>query len=306
MQASLAPQPCVKPGVARATAQGEPLILARTALTAPPSAWHHDDVMNATPLCRLAITIAMVVAIAFPLGAQVLAAKTAPDPAPNGALITLTIKAGAGAINLPNSAGYWAVHMDTPTGPIVPGNMSLPVIITVPACGSFMTNWQAPMLITSAPATFFFEVRAWDANYTVQTTDFFPVTVNPPQAVLNELYPAARGQSWQLALGAPNFPAAPYIAAISMTTNTGILGPGGAFIALDADPFFALSFPQPMPGLFMGLQGVLDFSGVSPPIVTLIPNLPFLACLPLHIQAAVLDPVTGGLHLSQCHDTWIN
>lgn len=30
-----------------------------------------------------------------------------------------------------------------------------------------------------------------------------------------------------------------------------------------------------------------------------------LTSLPLHIQAAVLDPVTGGIHLTQCHDTWI-
>ncbi len=195
--------------------------------------------------------------------------------------------------------------MNTPTGPIVPGNMSLPVIITVPACGTYTTTWQAPNLITSAPVTFFFEVRAWNANYTVQTTDYFPVTVNPSQATLYELYPAARGMAWQLGLGAINYPGAPYIAAISMTTNTGITGPAGLHIALDADPFFALSFPQPMPGLFLGMQGVLDSMGASPPIVTLIPNLPFLACMPLHIQAAVLDPVTGGLHLSQCHDTWI-
>ncbi len=263
----------------------------------------HDAGMKITILlhaCSLAL------AFALPLGAQTVAATTSPDPAPNGGVVTLTIKAGAGAINLPNSAGYWAVHMDTPTGPIVPGNMSLPVIVTVPAFGTYTTQWQAPLLLTSAPATFFIEVRAWNANYSAQTTDFFPVTVNQPEAVLFELYPALQGQPWQLALGAPTHPAAPYIAAISMTTNTGITAPGGAHIALDADPLFALSFPQPMPGLFIGMQGVLDFMGASPPIVTLIPIVPALASMPLHIQAAVLDPVTGGIVLTQCHDTWIN
>ena len=248
---------------------------------------------------------AVLMATSAALVAQGVSATTTPDAVSNGGVVTLIIKAANGTVHLPDSLGFVAVRQGSPTGPNVNTIFSMPVIVTIPACTTYTTLWQVPLQTTAVPVTYFFEVLAWNASYTSYTIDFFPVTVNPPQAALVEVWPTTRGLLWNMALGAPTFAGAPYVAAISATTNVGMAGPAGQFIALDADPLFAISFPNPLPGVFSGFQGSLDVFGTAPPIVTAIPNIPSLACLPLHMQAGVLNPTTGNVVLTNCHDTWI-
>ena len=93
------------------------------------------------------------------------------------------------------------------------------------------------------------------------------------------------------------FPAGtPYVAAASFTTNQGLsLGPG-KFLCLDIDFLFHLSFPNPLQGLFSNFSGVLDINGAATGLTVHLPNVPFLQCKPLHVQAAVLP--SSGLELT--------
>ena len=250
---------------------------------------------------RLSIMLVLFAGVCC-VGQQV-AAKTTPDPAMGGGVVTLTIQATSGTVHLPSSQGYTSVRQGSPTGPIVPGgSFWLPVIVTLAPCMTYAPTWIAPAVLL--PETFWFEVMYFDANW-IQHTEFFPVTVNVVAGpVLNEFFPAQRGAWWQLALGAPSLPGSPYVAAISFTTNTGIAAPGIGFIALDNDLLFQLSLANALPTASTNMQGILGMGGASAPITIFIPQVPQLACMPLHMQAAVMG-ASGTVFLTQCHDTWI-
>ncbi len=244
----------------------------------------------------------VLVCVVVANGQGQIAGTTTPDPAVGGGTVTLTLSAVSGTIHLPSSQGFTSVRSGSPTGPIVPcGCFSLPVIVTVNACQSYSTTWVAPTVIL--PETFWFEVVYYDAAWS-QFTEFFPVTVNTAGPVLNEFSGALLGSWWQLALSAPGSAGMPYAAVASFTTNSGIAVPGIGFIALDNDVLFQLTLANALPGYSLNLQGVLDMQGASPPIALFIPQLPQLACMALHMQAAVLQP-SGSIALSQCHDTRI-
>ena len=85
-------------------------------------------------------------------------------------------------------------------------------------------------------------------------------------------------------------PGAPYVAAASLTSNTGI-PVFGETLAVDPDVLFFLSWPNPIPEL-SGFIGILDAMGRST-LQMQIPNVPELAGVPVRLQAVILDVVTG-------------
>lgn len=151
---------------------------------------------------------------------------------------------------------------------------------------------------------YWFEVLWLDAGYGVHA-EYFPFAVGSGAAHILEPAAAAIGTNWQLGILDPPRAGAPYIGALSFTTNSGFPVAGTGHAALDLDALFGLCFPAPLTGWATNLQGTLNATGQSPSIVIPIPAIPWLTCSPLHFQAAIMNPATGGLLLTPCLDTSI-
>ncbi len=242
------------------------------------------------------------------LCSQSISADTSPDPVTiPGTSITLTLRAPAShTISLASSTGYTAVRLGSPTGPDVLGPViGLPMIIYLGPCLSYTCPpWTPPFPAAGTRVNYWFEVVWFDAAYAAHT-DFFPFTVGTGGATILQPNSAATGTILQLGILDPPRAGAPYIGALSFTTNSGFALSGVGHLALDLDALFGFCFPTPLSGWATNLQGTLNGTGQSPPILIPIPTMPWLLCMPLHFQAAVLNPVTGQPMLTPCLDTYI-
>ena len=252
--------------------------------------------------------LALVALCAVGSVAQSISATTSPDPVMMaGGAITLTLRAPASqTISLSSSVGYTAIRLGSPTGPDVMGPViGLPMIVYVGACQSYTCPpWVPPAPAPGTVVNYWFEVGWFDAAYALHT-DHFPFSVGNSVAVILEPAAAATGSIWQLGILDPPRAGAPYLGALSFTTNTGFPMAGVGHVALDLDALFGLCFPAPLAGWATNLQGTLDGTGQSPAILIPIPALPWLICSPVHFQAAVLNPVSGQPMLTPCLDTSI-
>lgn len=228
---------------------------------------------------------------------QRVSASVTPNPAPQGQPITIAItEANGTGATLPSSCAFQSIHSGSPTGPVVFAPICLLVLTPIAPWGTASQIWTQMNSsgVQVPPGTYWFEVRTLDTGASNPVSDFFCVTIQGTQMdpSLTAGGPAQRGQALPLSISAPNFSNGVYVAAASLTTNTGqTLGPLSP--CLDPDPLFALSFPVPDPVLFTGFQGPLDAQGSASGLAVNIPDVPALQCKGLHVQAAVLDPTTS-------------
>jgi len=239
-----------------------------------------------------------IVLTAGTVAAQGVSAVVTPNPAPVGQPITLTITEAQGTgIQLPSSCVYTSIHSGGPTGPVVAAPLCLAVITPVPAWGTRSQTWnQQDNSGQQVPSgRYWFEIRYWDNSFTNIDSDFFCVDVAgaPGFQTLVATTGAQTGQPLLMDVQAPAFAGGVYVAAASLTTDTTqTFAP--ITLCLDDDVLFNLSFPVPHPALFANFQGALDVSGNATGLTVLVPNLPQLQCLGLHVAARAAAPVTGG------------
>jgi hypothetical protein len=217
---------------------------------------------------------------------------------PNGS-VTITVSDTFGlGLQLPSSCVINAIYQGGPGGAAVNlGIFCLTVITPIPACGSGTASqsWSPTFAgSTLAPGTYWIEVRFWDSSFSTLRSEYFCFAVDgtPPIPLLSQVTPPVIGTNWTLSLSSPPDPGAAYFMAASATTNVG-LPPGNPVFCLDQDAIFALSFPNPLPGVFNNFQGNLDAGGTAGNISISLPSLPLLICLRLNVQGLVLGSPVG-------------
>jgi hypothetical protein len=243
----------------------------------------------------------LFLALSAAAGAQNLCVTVSPNPAPQGAPITISgFAVPPGGLYTQSACWVPIIHSGTPNGPVIQALPCAFVPTAIPGCGSALPprtyTWTPPPAI--APGLYWFQINWVSTPFGAVTSEFFDVTLQgvPAGPVLSAAGAATWGSPFFLSLAAPLHPGEAYAVALSGSTNTGIaIGPG-LFVSLDADPIFNLTFPNPDPLTFVAFQGVLDSSGNAGGIGILIPPL-FLGCFPLHAQAAVVS-AGGSLALS--------
>ena len=227
--------------------------------------------------------------------AQGVSAVILPNPVLPGSTVSVTVtEANGTSIVFTTPCGFDQVRADSPTGPVINASPCPLANTPVSPWGSVSGTWNVSGF---GPGTYWLRMRYWDANLAVLTSEWCCLQVAYPfTPTLTAQTPAQVGQDLLMTLGS-GFPAGtPYVAAASYTTNQGLpLGPGN-YLCLDIDFLFDLSFPIPLPGLFSNFIGVLDANGSATGLTVHLPNIPFLQCKPLHVQAAVLPP--SGLELT--------
>lgn len=248
-----------------------------------------------------ALALSGILALAVGLPAQTLNATISPNPAPLGVAVNISVTdaLGSGA-QLPSGCLVTSVTRGGPAGigiEMISQIACTAIILPIPACGSGNTlagSWSAagPNV---APDRYWFNITFWDANFTMMRTESFPFTIEASASdpSLSQTSAAMIGTTLLYQVNSPLDPNAGYICATSATTNTGI-PLAGTRTGIDADAIFALSFPNPLPGVFLNYSGVLDGLGNATGIGIALPNEPALSCLSLHTQAVVI-PLGGGL-----------
>jgi hypothetical protein len=244
--------------------------------------------------------IAVVLWVASTAWGQALCVTVSPNPAPQGASITISgFAASPNGLYSQASCFVPIIHSGTPNGPVIQALPCAFVPTPIPGCGSAAPprsyTWTpGPQ---TAPGLYWFEIDWVSVPFGAPTAEFHGVTIQgtPPGPVLSGAPGATWGTPYFLALSAPAHPGGGYAVALSGSTNTGLpLGPG-LFLSLDVDAIFNLTFPTPDPAIFVGFQGALDGNGAASGIAILIPPL-FFGCVPLHAQAAVI--AAAGIALS--------
>lgn len=242
-------------------------------------------------------------ALAAAAGAQNVCAIVSPNVVPPGVATPLTVTVqdatGAGYQYAANCVTT-SIHTGSPTGPAVPLFLSIcgTTFVTVAPYGSASKTYNLPA--TLAAGHYFVRIRYRLVGTTTLILEYVPFQVAPAgDPLLTATTIAQVGQTLSMNLAAPAFPGEIYVAAASLTTNTGIPAGPGVQVALDADPVFFLSFPVPLAGVFTNFQNVLDPAGNASGINVTFPNDPLLAYLPFHVQAAVV-PAAGSPVLTNC------
>lgn len=235
-----------------------------------------------------------------------LSCEIGPNPAMPGQTLSFVFEATLPGSSL-QSACLYDVRMGSPTGPNVLGPTFCILIIPPVGPGSpytimhpGTTNSQ-PGGPPFAPGTYYV-VMGWYPPTGPQQTAVFPFRIDdpaaPPLPVLSSAGGLAGGTTTTFTLACPTEPGAFYVAAASMTTNTGWFLPGGgAHVALDMDSVFALSYPLAYPGVFNGFSGNLDSSGSTSGISISVPPGFVPPGSPGAIQAALIDAL-GNIKLS--------
>jgi hypothetical protein len=232
-------------------------------------------------------SIALALLLSASLAAQGVSCTITPNPVPAGGTITIAVtEANNIGIQFPSSCNFSAIRQGSPTGPIVDGPFCLTVITPLGPCQTRTMAWS--LLPSLGPGLYYVQVNYWDTGFSALTTEFFPFHIGSGAPLLAAGAPAQIGTTVPLTLSDPSSPGGGFICAASFTTNTGFsIGPG-LFVSLDMDPIFALSFPSPDPNFFLNFQGTLDGAGAAS-MGLVLPNLPFLVCKPLHLQAVTVN-----------------
>lgn len=217
------------------------------------------------------------------LGAQPISGVVSPAVVSPGQQATLTITAVQN-VNLPTPCVFQDVRMGSPTGPSFIQILCLQVITPLNAGNSMSATWTPPQT-----GTFWFQVPVIGFPDQFFCLEVRSQTSQSP--VLTAGTTAQVGQDLVMSLSASQLPGASYIAAASLTSNTGI-SLGGTTLCLDQDLLFALSFPIPNPSVFSNFTGVTDAVGNAGGLTIHIPNVTALTWIPLKAQAAVIDPAT--------------
>lgn len=237
---------------------------------------------------RFTLLLAIIAAIAGSAPAQSVSATIAPNPATPGQTLQFTLTAFQ-AIQLPSSCAYTNIRAISPAGPPMPLGFFCLTVITPLNPGQ--SKNQTISTAGYGPGTYWVEVQYFGAGPGI-ASEFFCFELRNSLAsgpILSSQTPAQQGTTLLLTLADPPSAGQFYIAAASLTSNTGIPVPGFASpLCLDPDPIFDLSFPAALPGLFSNFSGVLDGSGQATGIAVSIPVAPVLNYRGLHIQAAIL------------------
>ena len=245
--------------------------------------------------------LCITLSLALPLlPAQLLSGTVAPTVIQPNGMVTITVSDTFGlGLQLPSSCAINAIYQGGPNGALVPTGIFCGSAITpIPACGSGTVSqtWGPSFAgITLSPGTYWIEVRFWDSGFSTLRSEYFCFAVDgtPPMIpLLSQVTPAVIGTNWTLGLSSPPDPGAAYFMAASATTNVGI-PPANPVFCLDQDAIFALSFPNPLPGVFNNFQGNLDAAGGANNISLSLPNFPPLICLRLNVQGLVLGSPVG-------------
>jgi hypothetical protein len=234
------------------------------------------------------VLLAVASIFAPPIVAQSICAVIDPNPAAPGSPVTITVIDASG-LGFSHAVGCVAttIHSGMPNGPILtlPYAPCGPGFSFVPATGNATKTETLPASL--APGLYYWKVETAPGTSTTLGTEWIPFTTSTfadpllfPQALPQVGQPFVMDLAW--IFGAFQ----PYIAAASLTTNSGI-NAGSLFVSLDPDVLFFLSFPVPDPLLFANFQGTLGISGTAFGLVINIPPIPALANLPLHVQAAI-------------------
>ncbi len=251
---------------------------------------------------RIASLVAIALFAALPLAAQDVSMVVTPNPAPQGSSISVAVTAASQPISV-GGCVISGVHQGNPSGPNVMGPIfCITIVLNINACATVTRTWNGngtggqPV----PPGDYWIRVDIFSVGpLPVASSEFFPLTIVGPASrpTLTALTAPQIGQPLVFGIAAPADPNAPYIAAVSFTTNVGLALSGAQHLALDLDALFALSFPNPLPLLFSGFQGSLDATGSANNITLSLPFAPFLQCTGIACQAAVF-PAAGGLQLT--------
>ncbi|MAG32283.1 MAG: hypothetical protein CL908_15480 [Deltaproteobacteria bacterium] len=238
--------------------------------------------------CLLVLVLASSVPAQFGLSGVVSPAVVSP-----GQTVSITVTA-IQQISLPSPCVWQMVRANSPTGPTVPQFIFCITVITPLAPGQSQTGtWSVGNV---APGTYWFQVGWFSPLGASLQNEFFCFEVRAPGSqdpTLTATTVARLGQTLSMDVAAPLLPGAPYIGAMSLTSNNPIpLGANGPWTCIDNDLVFQLSFPAPLPGLFLNLVGTTDANGNATGIGINVPNLPALTWFPLKAHVAVLSPMT--------------
>jgi len=238
---------------------------------------------------------------------QGVSAVVAPNPAPPGSQITVTVTVykASGIQALLNPSGQPCIagtfHTGGPNGTLTfcGGFLTFcgPNTMFLPQCATFSQTLTA----CNTPGDYWIRVNYKDATGSNFIDEWAPFTVaGATSATLSNLTAPMVGNVLDLMLTdtAANAPGAAYVTVASLTANTGIGSFPPLFICTDQDVLFDLSFPVPFPPLFVNFQGALDLNGQAL-MSFVIPNVPQLSCLPLHFQSVVIPPA-GAARTSNC------
>ena len=232
-----------------------------------------------------------------------LSCQVSPNPATPGQGLTFAIQATIPGY-LQSGCGINEIRMGSPTGPIVWQPFICPFLLILVGPGS--SSYASHPGTSAGGAAFapgpYYAIINWNSGGVAQPSGAFPFRVDdptaPPLPVLSSAGGLAGGQTTTLTLTSPADPGGFYIAAASMTTNTGWFLPGGGHVALDlGDPIFSLSYPTPLPNVFGGFSGSLDASGSTSAISISVPASVVAVGTPGAIQAAIID-ATGNIKLA--------
>ena len=253
-------------------------------------------------------TLGFALALAF--GVAGLQAQEAtfiftPDAAPPGVTRTIQVTAPpqSGIDYIAIGCQLNQVWSGGPNGTSIPvfGPICAVIPIPLPPCGTASATWTPPAAL--APGTWWMRFIYLLPGTFQAVTKWVDFRIDsPPEPTLTAPQPVT-GQPWTLSLSHPTAPGAAYIAAASLTTDTGLVAAPGSILTLDPDVLFLASFPNPLPGLFTNFQGNLDGVG-SATLTVNIPNVPGINCIGLHVQAFVIGGGTPGV-LSNCVDDTI-
>ena len=244
---------------------------------------------------RLAITLALLATLSF---GQLLQVTISPNPAPLGAPITVNANEAYGlGLFSPGNGGFLAeVRSGSPAGPTVAIFPATFLPGAIPPCGSppRTQTWTPGASITAGH--YWIGITYSIGMFGAYQSEWFQVTIDansmPPVAAPGLAATAGSmptlGSTYSMDITAPGHTVDTYICAMSASTNVGFPLGMGIHFALDIDPIFDLSFPNPTPGIFSNFQGNTDANGNAQGIGFTIPNIPFLSCIPLHCQALII------------------
>lgn len=242
---------------------------------------------------RLVLALAGVACLA-PLTAAQLSGVAAPNPAPQGTPITITLEATS--VETLRLACPIEVRQGSTSGPVVwSTTFCIGLLVQVgPGRPYNRMGWQGVDMSNNPvpPGDYFILVEHRNSGPT-WVKHWVPVRVDPttgPTApVLTPGGAFTRGQTTTLDISSPPDPGMPYAIYASFTTNTGFATSFGN-VALDFDALFLLSASQ-TPGLFLNLQSTLGAGGTAMGAIS-IPNLAFLQGQNLAFQGAVISGST--------------
>ena len=207
--------------------------------------------------------------------------------------ITATDATGAG-FEYQSQCLASTVRVGMPNGPFAPIAISLCGASYVPVAPGGSASKNFGFLGGLGTGTYYVDVKTRPIGGGTLVTTWVPFhIVNPTDPILSETAPPQVGMPYNMSIAAPNNASNAYFMAGSLSTNTGAMV-SSLFVSLDFnDPLFALTFPNPLPGVFVNFAGITDPSGNATGIVVNVPNDPGLVGLPVNFQAILLDGFGG-------------